>query len=339
MDEKAQQRVTIVESNTPFKFGDGKTVFSKSKATFPAKIGRVDCFIESEIVDCEIPLLLSKPSLKRAQTVLDLSNDKASMFGQQIEVYSTSSGHYCIDIIGENKQADCEIGSGSEEVLIVKDGLSKKRKREVVLKLHKQFGHASSEKLLSLLKSAGSRDNETKNFINDVCSKCTICHKFKRPQGKPIVAFSQANDFNQIVALDLHELDHNIYYLHVIDLFSRLSAAAIIRRKDSQVIVDKFMQIWVGVYGAPEIGVFTDNGGEFNSQVFRDMAENLNMSVKTTAGYSPWSNGVVERHNATLTETLNKMRENSNLSWETAISWAVNAKNSLLTCLFCSVGL
>ena len=91
------------------------------------------------------------------------------------------------------------------------------------------------------------------------------------------------------------------------------------------------MQIWVGIYGAPEVGVYTDNGGEFNSQIFRDMAENLNMSVKTTAGYSPWSNGIVERHNATLTETLKKMMEDSDLSWETAICWAVNAKNSLLS--------
>ncbi|CAG2192303.1 unnamed protein product [Mytilus edulis] len=90
------------------------------------------------------------------------------------------------------------------------------------------------------------------------------------------------------------------------------------------------MQIWVSVYGALEDGVYTDNYGEFNSQFFRDMAENLIMSVKTTAGYSPWSNGIVERHNATLTETVNKVRERSNLSWETAISWAVNAKNSLV---------
>ncbi|VDH90019.1 Hypothetical predicted protein [Mytilus galloprovincialis] len=131
--------------------------------------------------------------------------------------------------------------------------------------------------------------------------------------------------------MDLHEIGHNFYYLHIFDLFSRLSAAAIIRRKDSQLVVDKFMQIWVSVHGAPEVKVlvYTDNGGEFNSQTFRDMAENLNMSVKTTAGYSPWSNGIVERHNATVTETVNKIRESSNLSCKTAISWAVNAKNSL----------
>lgn len=40
--------------------------------------------------------------------------------------------------------------------------------------------------------------------------------------------------------------------------------------------------------------------------------------------------GVVERHNATLTETLHKIKEETKLSWETAISWAINAKNSLL---------
>ncbi|VDI51207.1 Hypothetical predicted protein [Mytilus galloprovincialis] len=110
--------------------------------------------------------------------------------------------------------------------------------------------------------------------------------KYQRPKPKPIVGFFHANDFNQIVAMDLHEIDHNFYYLHIIDLFSRLSAAVIIRRKDSQLVVDKFMQIWVSVYGAPEVGVYTDN--------------------------------------------VNKVRESSNLSWETAISWAVNAKNSLV---------
>ncbi|CAC5404047.1 unnamed protein product [Mytilus coruscus] len=282
-------QITCFESHVPFKFGDGQTVYSYQKVKIPALIGSVKCSIETEVVDCEIPLLLSKTSMKRASTILDLSNDKVTMFGQLVD-----------------------------------------KKREILLKLHKQFGHASSDKLLSLLQSAGSVDSETKTVLKDICSKCLICHKFKHPKAKPVVAFSHANDFNQIVAMDLHEIDHNFYYLHIIDLFSILSAAAIIRRKDSKVIVDKFMQIWVGVYGAPEVGVYTDNGGEFNSQIFRDMAENLNMSVKTTAGYSPWSNGVVERHNATLTETINKMRESSNLSWEMAVSWAVHAKNSLL---------
>ena len=43
--------------------------------------------------------------------------------------------------------------------------------------------------------------------------------------------FPDASHFNQITAMDLHEIDHNFYYLHIVDLFIRLSAEAIIRRR------------------------------------------------------------------------------------------------------------
>lgn len=59
------------------------------------------------------------------------------------------------------------------------------------------------------------------------------------------------------------------------------------------------------------------------------MAENFNIEVKTTAAYSPWSNGLLERHNQTLTDTLLKLKEDNNCDWEIALSWALMAKNAL----------
>ena len=50
----------------------------------------------------------------------------------------------------------------------------------------------------------------------------------------------------------------------MIDLFDRLSMAVIVHSKEAGVIVDKFIQNLVAIYGAPEIGLFTDNGLEFN---------------------------------------------------------------------------
>ena len=38
------------------------------------------------------------------------------------------------------------------------------------------------------------------------------------------------------------------------------------------------------------------------------MAENLSISVKTTAAHSPWSNGVVEGHNAVLSDISSKVK-------------------------------
>jgi hypothetical protein len=59
------------------------------------------------------------------------------------------------------------------------------------------------------------------------------------------------------------------------------------------------------------------------------MAENFNIEVKTTAIYSPWSNELPERHNDTLTDILQKVKEDIKCDWETALHWALMAKGYL----------
>ena len=58
--------------------------------------------------------------------------------------------------------------------------------------------------------------------------KSKVCLMFKKPDPKPVVAYLLAGEFNETVALDLHELDSNLYYAHFIDHFTRLNGAAII---------------------------------------------------------------------------------------------------------------
>ena len=104
----------------------------------------------------------------------------------------------------------------------------KSNKRNALLKLHKQFGHTSQNKLLTLLKTAGMVDQETKYLLKDIYKKYVICHKYTHPKMKPIVCFNPAKDFNQVIALDLHELGPVLWYLHMIDLFSRLIMSVVI---------------------------------------------------------------------------------------------------------------
>ncbi|KAK6178630.1 hypothetical protein SNE40_011161 [Patella caerulea] len=117
--------------------------------------------------------------------------------------------------------------------------------------------------------------------------------------------------------------------LHIIDEFSRFSAGGILTNKRPSTFIQLFIKLWIGIHGAPR-KLFSDNGGEFNNEAVRDMCENFNIEVLTTAGYSPWSNGLLERHNFTLTEILNKIREDNSCNWDTALSWALMAKNSLV---------
>ena len=77
----------------------------------------------------------------------------------------------------------------------------------------------------------------------------------------------------------------------------------IMRMKQSSEFVKKFLQFWICVHGVPK----RDNSSQFNNDEVRDMAENFNIEVKTMPTYSSWSNGLLERHNQTLTEFLLKL--------------------------------
>ena len=60
--------------------------------------------------------------------------------------------------------------------------------QKIALKLHRQFGHTSAEKLIKLLKDADIKDSKLEQAIVKVTEDCTACTKFKRPKAKPIVS-------------------------------------------------------------------------------------------------------------------------------------------------------
>ena len=74
---------------------------------------------------------------------------------QPIKVETTSGGHYCISLLPEfgDSHNDCNQNLQEADVVLLLDsqGNEKDCKKELI-KLHKQVGHASYERLKSLLK-------------------------------------------------------------------------------------------------------------------------------------------------------------------------------------------
>ena len=139
-----------------------------------------------------------------------------------------------------------------------------------VVKLHKQFGHATSSNLRKLLINAGITTTSVLKMIDVVVNECDSCPRYKKQPPRPAVGLSKADDFDESVAMDLHEIDSKLWYMHIIDEFSRFSNAQIIRSKDMS--VRTFMKSWISIFGAPR-KVFSDNGGEFIGDDFFDMCE------------------------------------------------------------------
>ena len=146
---------------------------------------------------------------------------------------------------------------------------------------------------------------------------------------RSVVSLPRATPFNDSVAMDLHHLNENLWYLHFADEFSRFSTGATIGNKHPNTVIQIFLKQWISIFGTPN-SIYRDNGGKFISKDVIDFCENFNIKIKTTPAESPWSNGICERHNAIITEMLLKVKNNCQCDWETALAWGCSAKNCLI---------
>ena len=54
--------------------------------------------LNTDIVASDIPLLLSRKSMKKTDMTFDFKNDNAIIFGESVKLITTKSGHYTIPI-------------------------------------------------------------------------------------------------------------------------------------------------------------------------------------------------------------------------------------------------
>ena len=74
---------------------------------------------------------------------------------------------------------------------------------KLAVKLHRQFGHPSKDKLLRLIKSAGITDGDFKDEIVKVTDSCKSCLLYKKTPARPVVSLPLATKFNETVSMDL----------------------------------------------------------------------------------------------------------------------------------------
>ena len=126
--------------------------------------------LNTDIVASDIPLLLSRKSMKNADMTLDFKNDNAFIFGQPTKLFVTKSGHYALPI-SQFKAILNNVTTGTNTNVTLIATENNKSKSSIATKLHRQFAHPPPEKLLKLLNSAGEpwqSDEELKKLIKSV---------------------------------------------------------------------------------------------------------------------------------------------------------------------------
>ncbi|KAL5015625.1 hypothetical protein ScPMuIL_007295, partial [Solemya velum] len=195
-------KVTCSEGQRIFKFGGGTRLKSKYEYLIPAYIAGKNITIKTDVVDSDIPLLLSRSAMKKAETVCAVKLDE----------------------------------------------MDEKKRHATLLKLHKQFAHPPTNRLIALLKDACVWKDEYLEMLSKIGEDCNMCKVYARSPPRPVVSMPMASRFNEKVAMDLKQWKGR-WILHMIDMWSRYTVSVFICRKKSSDVIDVVMRHWIGVFG------------------------------------------------------------------------------------------
>ena len=320
----------------------------------------------------DIPILLGNDVMKHLEGKIDLNGKKLEFkkVKREIPLIETPGGHYVIPMkhlaISESLEAnpssdsmykDNLRGDEADAVMVVlfaetetKEDLEKVHdeighttfvelaltgdEKTQIDKVHRYFGHRSGRRIWELFAKADKLKGKRSEVLK-IIEKCKICSQMKKSPPRPKVGLPVANNFNEVVGMDLKVLSKNKgeYILWIVDLFSKLIKGKFIKDKKPATIIEAIIGTWIigdGIGpGHPSRGFWSDNGGEFLNDELINFAAALNINIKMTSADAPWQNGVVERHHASADIVFDKiMLKNPKMDPQEAVNHAAFARNS-----------
>ena len=255
LDHEDRRKIKRSIDQKTFKFGGGERLKSKGEYNLPAVIAGKEVTVKTDVVESDIPLLLSRQAVKTAGVRMDLESDTAQIFDKDIAFNLTTSGHYCIPIDRAGKIPVQKVFSVDIEEMASKD------RYKTLFRLHRQFAHPPMKKLKSLLQDADQWKDEYSNLLEDIDNKCELCKCkwYAKTPSRSVVGLPMASQFNEKVSMDLKQWNGH-WIFHIIDMWSRYTVSVFINRKKPSDVIDTLMQRWISVFGKLR-SIVTDNGG------------------------------------------------------------------------------
>ena len=180
--------------------------------------------------------------------------------------------------------------------------LHEKYRGTVLKALHNEMGHQGVARTTSLVRDRffwPQMQREIEHYVSLSCS----CPKSKKPSNEtraPLTSIVITQHF-ELVSVD---------FLHVDKLFKVISLFNDYALKS----------------GFP-LRIHHDQGGEFENQLFAQLAKNCGIAGSRTTPYHPEGNGQVERFNRMLLQMLRTLTEREKANWKESINKLIYAYN------------
>ena len=163
--------------------------------------------------------------------------------------------------------------------------------------------------------------------------RCSKCARRKPPPNKRIAPLQQYNVRETMgrVAMDLvgplpRTEGGNQWFLVVGDYSTRWMEAYALPDARAETVATKSVNEFVCRFGVPR-EVHSDQGANFESEVFQEMCRILGISKTRTTAYNPTSDGLIERFNQTLINMVSVMIQlhKGQRDWDKYLTFATSA--------------
>ena len=193
-------------------------------------------------------------------------------------------------------------------------------------------GHFGIQKTLDKLKQRFHWTQMSRD-VQNWCEKCPTCnqHKTSKRNHGPLTPIYTGEPFER-VAMDIigplpRTVRDNRYILTVVDHFTKHAEAYALQDQEAATVARVFLNEFVARYGVLYI-LHTDQGTNFESNLFKELCKMLGISKTHTNPYHPQCDGQVDRMNRTIIERLVLNTANPTDTWDLNLGLALMAYRS-----------
>ena len=173
-------------------------------------------------------------------------------------------------------------------------------------------------------------------YVHDYVSSCDICEERKNPSRKKrayMKTHLSGVKFERIavdIAGPFPKTDNGFVYILVIaDYFTKFTEIFPLRNIEAETVAETMFRGWIKRYGCPQ-EIHSDQGSQFESQIFQEMCKLLQINKTRTTAYHPQSDGLIERMNRTIKEILAKYISVNQTDWDKFVDSVEFAYNSTI---------
>ena len=206
------------------------------------------------------------------------------------------------------------------------------KRDEVMQKAHAGFtgGHMRERRTMDQVKRRAYWHGWTDD-VRQFCRTCETCARYFRGKLPHRGAFQPMVTMEpwERVGVDIigpfpKSAGGHIYALTIVDYFTKYADAFPIRNQEASTIVKILMERVFGYYGVPR-EILTDQGRNFESNLFTRMCQFFGVGHVRTSGYKPSTNGLVERLHRTINSMTGKVVSTNQRDWHECLPPAMAA--------------